>query len=276
MFRVVDIIKKYSLSTKKKFGQNFLVDESLLDKIVTVAGDITGKNVLEIGPGPGGLTYSILKMDPKKLTSIEIDKDLYGILKMEFGGYKNFEVVDGDALKIDETEFFDSEKINVIANLPYNVGTTLLIKWLNNLQKFDSFTLLLQKEVVDRIVAKPFSKDYGRLSILVQALCDAKKAFDVKPTCFLPPPKVISSVVHITPKKIATDVDINKLSYVTMTLFNQRRKKVKKVMEGLVACGKVDRSILTKIDLEKRAEELSVEEFIDIAKATNGGGRVEN
>ena len=184
---IADIIKKYNLITKKKFGQNFLTDEIILDKIVNVAGDIKNKNILEIGPGPGGLTYSILKKEPKKLISVEIDNNLFNILQKEFAEYNNFKVINVDALKINENDYFQNN-INIIANLPYNIGTSLLIKWMKNIKIFESFTLLLQKEVVDRIIASPCTKSYGRLSIIVQALCDVKKAFDVKPTSFCPPP----------------------------------------------------------------------------------------
>ena len=154
----MEIIKKYNLITKKKFGQNFLTTDVILNKIVDVAGDIKNKNVLEVGPGPGGLTSAILKKEPKKLISIEIDNDLFEILKIEFKQYNNFQVINEDALKINENEYFDNN-INIIANLPYNVGTNLLIKWLNNINLFESFTLLLQKEVVERIVAKPCTKE---------------------------------------------------------------------------------------------------------------------
>ena len=132
----MEIIKKYNLITKKKFGQNFLTSENILDKIVAVAGNIENKNILEVGPGPGGLTTSILKQKPKKLISVEIDNDLFNILKVEFNKYNNFEVINEDALKIDESEYFDNN-INVIANLPYNVGTNLLLKWLNRYDKKD-------------------------------------------------------------------------------------------------------------------------------------------
>lgn len=262
---ILDIIKKYNLLTKKKFGQNFLVNKELLDKIVNVAGNIENSNILEIGPGPGGLTYSILEKNPKKLLSIEIDSDCFNILKNEFSNYKNFEVINTDALKINEKDFFNSEKVDVIANLPYNIGTALLIKWLSNLSMFNSFTLLLQKEVVDRIVANPCCKDYGRLSIIVQTFCEVKKAFDIKPTAFLPPPKVMSSVIHIVPKKEIIDVDFNKLSKITFLLFNQRRKKIRKVIQSLVENKKLDKIILKSINLDKRAEELSVTEFIFIS-----------
>ncbi len=261
----MEIIKKYNLITKKKFGQNFLTSENILDKIVAVAGNIENKNILEIGPGPGGLTTSILKQKPKKLISVEIDNDLFEILKVEFDKYNNFEVINEDALKINESEYFNNN-INVIANLPYNVGTNLLLKWLNNIQLFESFTLLLQKEVVERIVAKPCTKDYGRLSIITQALCDAKKMFDIKPESFIPPPKVMSSVVYIKPKQNIENINIKKLGIITQTLFSQRRKKIKSAINLLLKQNFISSNSIINIDLDKRAEELSVDEYIDLSK----------
>lgn len=261
----MEIIKKYNLITKKKFGQNFLTSENILDKIVAVAGNIENKNILEIGPGPGGLTTSILKQKPKKLISVEIDNDLFEILKVEFDKYNNFEVINEDALKINESEYFNNN-INVIANLPYNVGTNLLLKWLNNIQLFESFTLLLQKEVVERIVAKPCTKDYGRLSIITQALCDAKKMFDIKPESFIPPPKVMSSVVYIKPKQNIENINIKKLGIITQTLFSQRRKKIKNAINLLLKQNFINSNSIINIDLDKRAEELSVDEYIDLSK----------
>ncbi len=261
----MEIIKKYNLITKKKFGQNFLTSENILDKIVVVAGNIENKNILEIGPGPGGLTTSILKQKPKKLISVEIDNDLFEILKVEFDKYNNFEVINEDALKINESEYFNNN-INVIANLPYNVGTNLLLKWLNNIQLFESFTLLLQKEVVERIVAKPCTKDYGRLSIITQALCDAKKMFDIKPESFIPPPKVMSSVVYIKPKQNIENINIKKLGIITQTLFSQRRKKIKNAINLLLKQNFINSNSIINIDLDKRAEELSVDEYINLSK----------
>lgn len=261
----MEIIKKYNLITKKKFGQNFLTSENILDKIVAVAGNIENKNILEVGPGPGGLTTSILKQKPKKLISVEIDNDLFKILKVEFDKYNNFEVINEDALKINESKYFDNN-INVIANLPYNVGTNLLLKWLNNIQLFESFTLLLQKEVVERIVAKPCTKDYGRLSIITQALCDAKKMFDIKPESFIPPPKVMSSVVYIKPKQNIENINIKKLGIITQTLFSQRRKKIKNAINLLLKQNIINSNSIINIDLDKRAEELSVDEYINLSK----------
>lgn len=261
----MEIIKKYNLITKKKFGQNFLTSDVILNKIVDVTGDIKNKNVLEVGPGPGGLTSAILKKEPKKLISIEIDNDLFEILKIEFKKYNNFQVINEDALKIHENEYFDNN-VNIIANLPYNVGTNLLIKWLNNINLFESFTLLLQKEVVERIVAKPCTKDYGRLSIITQALCDAKKMFDIKPESFIPPPKVMSSVVYIKPKQNINNINIKKLGIITQNLFSQRRKKIKNAVESLLKQQILTPSSINNIDLNKRAEELTVEEYINMAK----------
>ena len=201
----------------------------------------------------------------KELVYICENDDLFEILKVEFDKYNNFEVINEDALKINESEYFNNN-INVIANLPYNVGTNLLLKWLNNIQLFESFTLLLQKEVVERIVAKPCTKDYGRLSIITQALCDAKKMFDIKPESFIPPPKVMSSVVYIKPKQNIENINIKKLGIITQTLFSQRRKKIKSAINLLLKQNFISSNSIINIDLDKRAEELSVDEYIDLSK----------
>ncbi|MDR2527085.1 MAG: 16S rRNA (adenine(1518)-N(6)/adenine(1519)-N(6))-dimethyltransferase RsmA [Rickettsiales bacterium] len=252
-YNVLNILKKYNLVAKKRFGQNFLVNSDLLSKIANVA-QISGKNILEIGPGPGGLTHAILKECPKKLVSIEIDKNYFNILKNEFIGYNNFEVINNDAVKINESDYFDGN-INVIANLPYNVGTHLLLKWLNNIKIYESFTLLLQKEVVDRIIAKPNTKEYGRLSVMAQAITFPKKMFDISPSSFIPSPKVMSSVIHLKPKQ--TNFSFEKLSKITSVLFANRRKKIRAPIEKL--------KINVVIDLNKRAEELSVDDFINLS-----------
>lgn len=244
---------------KKSLSQNFLTDVSILDRIVGVAAvnGLQDKNVLEIGVGEGALTAAILKQKPKKLLSVEIDNRYYGLVKDKFNGYSNFEIINADAIKIDESTFFN-DKISVIANLPYNVGTTLLLKWLKNIELFETFTLLLQKEVVERIIAKPCTKEYGRLSVLAQAFTYPHRCFDIKPACFTPPPKVMSSVVHLIAKPPV--IDFNKLSRITSALFNNRRKKIKPAIERL------NLPTNLKIDINKRAEELSVDEFIEIAK----------
>jgi len=257
MFSAAYIIKKYNILAKKKFGQNFLTDEKILDRIVSSANITNGCNVLEIGSGPGGLTNAILKANPKKLVSLEIDKEWYEILSQEYKIYDNFELVNKDALTVNEQELFGGEKIKIVANLPYNIGTALLIKWINNLNIFHDFTLLLQKEVVDRIVAKPKTKSYGRLSVLVQSTCAVKKLFDLSPKSFTPQPKVISSLIAIVPKQ-NVQVNIHTLSEITLLLFSQRRKKIRHAV--------ANKSMPDFVDLDKRAEELTVEEYVKLAK----------
>ena len=185
--------KKYNFNFKKNFGQNFLINKKILLKIVSII-NIKNKNILEIGPGSGNLTNFILDKNPKKLVSIEIDKDFYLFLKEKFINFKNFYLINKDALKIKENDLFNNEKINIISNLPYNVGTSLLLKWFKNVYIFENMILLLQKEVVDRIIAKENTKNYGRLSVISQALCVTKKVFNVDNTNFFPKPKIMSSV----------------------------------------------------------------------------------
>jgi 16S rRNA (adenine1518-N6/adenine1519-N6)-dimethyltransferase len=261
-YNITDILKKYKLNTKKKFGQNFLINNNILNKIVAVAGNIENENILEIGAGPGGLTNAILMQKPQKIISIEIDKNYYSVLKNEFLDFNNFEIINDDAMKVIYKNLFtDKEKkIKIISNLPYNIGTHLLLKWIKEAVIFDSFTLLLQKEVVDRIVATPNKKEYGRLSVLLQTFADCKKIFDVKPSNFIPSPKVISSVVHIKIKK-NIDVNFEKISKITSILFNNRRKKIRTAIENF--------NIKSCLNLDRRAEELTVDDFINLTKINN-------
>lgn len=265
MLSTSEIIKKYNLYTKKSFGQNFLTQKELLNKIVSYAGDLTNSNVLEIGTGPAGLTTAILENKAKKLITIDADERCIDIAKIEIKPYfDNLEVVFADALTINEKELFNNNNFKIIANLPYNIGTTLLFKWLENcIENIDNITLLLQKEVVERIVAKNNTKDYGRLSVMCQYLCDVKKCFDISPQAFFPPPKVISSVVSLTPKK---DIDVNiikPLSNLCKLLFNQRRKTI---YNNLKSQYKNAEFILQKCNIDKniRVEQLEIKDFINI------------
>lgn len=265
MLSTNEIIKKYNLYTKKSFGQNFLTQKELLNKIVSYAGDLTNSNVLEIGTGPAGLTTAILENKAKKLITIDADERCIDIAKIEIKPYfDNLEVVFADALNINEKELFNNNNFKIIANLPYNIGTTLLFKWLENcIENIDNITLLLQKEVVERIVAKNNTKDYGRLSVMCQYLCDVKKCFDISPQAFFPPPKVVSSVVSLTPKK---DIDVNiikPLSNLCKLLFNQRRKTI---YNNLKSQYKNAEFILQKCNIDKniRVEQLEIKDFINI------------
>ena len=267
MLTTSEIIKKYNLLANKALGQNFLTNNELIDKIVRCSGDLTKSEVLEIGTGPCGLTTAILRQNPKKLITVDLDERCFNIANTEVKPYYNnlFPLL-GDALNINENTLFEG-KFKIIANLPYNIGTTLLFKWLeNSITKIDSLTLLLQKEVVERIIAKQNTKDYGRISILSQYLCNVKKEFDIKPTAFIPQPKVISSVITLVPKNnIEIDI-IPKISNLAKILFAQKRKTISNNFKNSNYTNYNE--VLEKLNInpQKRAEELSINDFYLMAK----------
>ena len=263
-----ELAKKYGLLAKRSLGQNFLFDHKITDKIAN-SNEISGQNILEIGPGPAGLTRSILKQNPKKLIVIEQDERAIALLEEIKTYYPNLEIIHGDALKIDENKLFNQEKFSIIANLPYNIGTVLLFKWLENLKNISSMTLLLQKEVVQRIVSKENSKKYGRLSVMTNFYCNTKALFDIAAGSFVPAPKVTSSLVQITPReKPIADIEFKILSKICACAFNQRRKMLRSALKSL----NVDvEKLLTKcnIDASLRAEQLELEDFSNLAKNLN-------
>lgn len=275
-----DLIKKYGLDAKKSLGQNFILDKNFTDKIARAAGDLSEFAVLEIGPGPGSLTRSILDAGAKRLVAIEKDQrclEALGELKVFYG--ERFEIIADDALEIDElvilgrasdrgSQEFErsSKKFKIIANLPYNIGTVLLFKWLKIAPQIASMHLMLQKEVVDRIIAKPNSHHYGRLAVMVNFLCETKMVFKVSPTVFTPPPKVTSAIVEIIPRaKPLADVDFKKLEKVVAAAFGQRRKMVK---SGLKSVFENPEEILKEVGIRSdlRPENLTIEEFCRIAQ----------
>jgi 16S rRNA (adenine1518-N6/adenine1519-N6)-dimethyltransferase len=266
MLTTSEIVKKYQLVTKKSLAQNFLLDSNITDKVVKCAGDLNGVEVLEIGCGPGGLTQSILKAGAKKVVVFEMDKRCVDILQAEFK--PNFgdriEIVEGDALAINEREYL-KKPCKIIANLPYNIATKLLFQWLEHADYFESMTLMFQREVADRICAKPKTKAYGRVSVMAQFLCEVEKNFDIKPTAFIPPPKVVSSVVTLVPrkKKLLEEVDVDRLSKVCEVLFGQRRKIIKSKLQALGISE--TEAVKIGIDPNARAEELSVMDFARLA-----------
>lgn len=260
-----DLIKKYQLDAQKSLGQNFILDKNFTDKIVKSAGDLSDSLVIEVGPGPGSLTRSILDAGCKKLISIEKDPRCFDLLA-EFKNFygERFELVAGDALEYDYSKH---EKFKVIANLPYNVGTVLLFNWLKNCDKISSMTLMLQKEVVERIVAKPGDNHYGRLAVMVNFLCKTRLVFTVNKSVFTPPPKVTSAIVEIIPReKPLSDVEFSKLERVVAAAFGQRRKMLRSSLRSvffdntekfLNECG---------IRPEERAENIRIEDFCNLAK----------
>ena len=261
-----EIIAAYDLRAEKKLGQNFLLDLNITDKIARAAGDLAGKTVFEIGPGPGGLTRSLLKTDAKKVIAIEFDERAVRALqslKEAAGG--RLEIVQADALQVDLTTLADGPRA-IVANLPYNIATTLLINWLRQIRDdqnaFSSMSLMFQKEVAGRITSVPGPKAYGRLSVCSQWLCTVKKVFDLPPNAFTPPPKVSSSIVHFTPRATQNDwPSFDELSNVTAAAFGQRRKMIRGSLSAYEA--KLD---ALGIDSTRRAENLTMEEFVAIAR----------
>lgn len=258
-----EVLEIYGLVPKKSLGQNFILNPEITARIASIAGDLSGATVVEVGPGPGGLTRAILDAGAKKVIAIEMDERCIKALNdME---EDRLDVIYQDALNIDPHSFMElGERLCIISNLPYNIGTVLLFKWLPYMAHYQSFTLMFQKEVVNRIIASPNTKDYGRLSVMTQWVANVKKAFDLSPGVFTPPPKVTSSVVHITPKVRLDNIPFRVMEKIVQLAFQQRRKMLKsclKSINGEKLCGEAS------VDPSRRAESLSVEEFIRIAEA---------
>ncbi len=286
---ISSLASKHGIKPLKKFGQNFIFDESLCDKIVTCAyeGNISvvdlAQPVLEIGPGPAGLTRSILKIGAKKLIVVETDSRCIPLLEEIKASYSNLEIIHADALKLDlaglslwpQSSNSSPTKIKIISNLPYNIGTVLLIGWLKNIEYVSSMTLMLQKEVVERIVSAPGSKSYGRLSIIAQSICQVKKCFDVSPKAFYPAPKIWSSIVHLKPLENRIDPKVlDALEIITSLAFSGRRKMLKSSLKSMVqSIGSKDSSeisiedILQKNDIDPclRAENISIRDYLRLA-----------
>jgi len=264
-----EVIADHGLSARKALGQNFLLDLNLTSKIARRAGDLSKCDVLEIGPGPGGLTRALLMEGARKVVAIEMDNRCLAILDQISTAYPNrLTVIEGNALDINPLPELTAP-IRVIANLPYNVGTELLIRWLTPPTwppYWQSLTLMFQKEVAQRIVAAPGSKAYGRLSVLAQWRTDAKMAFEISPQAFTPPPKVTSAVVHLERlDEPRFPADAKDLSRTVSLAFGQRRKMLRASLKSL---GKdvEDRIREAGIDPTTRAEQVSVEGFCRLSQ----------
>jgi 16S rRNA (adenine1518-N6/adenine1519-N6)-dimethyltransferase len=267
-----DVIQRHGLDARKALGQNFLFDLNLTQKIARSAGSLEGVTVFEVGPGPGGLTRAILALGAKKVIAVERDARALPVLAEVADYYPGrLEVIEGDALKIDfatlVAEKAEGGPVKIIANLPYNVGTQLLLNWLlpedGRWPPFwESLTLMFQKEVGLRIVADEEDNHYGRLGVLCGWRTDAHMVFDVPPQAFSPPPKVTSTVVHLTPRTNPLPCDVEKLERVTHAAFGQRRKMLRQSLKPVGG-----EALLNKagIDPQRRAETLSVEEFVMLA-----------
>ena len=252
------------IRAKKSLGQNFLIDKNIIEKIINIT-NIENKIVLEVGPGTGSLTSFILKKKPKKIFVIEKDTELAINLKDKFNN--QIIIVNDDVLKIDETNLFN-DKVTVFGNLPYNISTEILTKWIINLKDkfwFECLILMFQKEVADRIIAEFNTSNYGRLSIISNWKLNVKKIFDIKPGAFSPKPKIDSSLLFFQPKKKFIKInDPNNLEKVTRVFFNQRRKMIKKPFNQLF---NGDQKVLDKlkINLNLRPQNLDLETYYKLA-----------
>jgi 16S rRNA (adenine1518-N6/adenine1519-N6)-dimethyltransferase len=261
-----EIIKKYGLSASKALGQNFLFDQQLLARIAKVPGALDGAEVFEVGPGPGGLTRALLE-GGASVTAVERDRRCIPALE-ELGGHfpEQLRVIEGDALEVDAPALFEG-KPHVVANLPYNVGTALLIGWLSAEWEpwWTSLTLMFQKEVAERIVAPAGSDAYGRLAVLAQWRSTPRIAMNVHRSAFTPPPKVMSAVVHIVPAEAPEGVQLKTLERLTAAAFGQRRKMLRQSLKGVL--GAIEAMDALGIDSSRRAETVTVAEFVALARA---------
>ena len=262
-------LENHGLLARKAFGQHFLLDLNVTRKIVRLGGPFDGETVIEVGPGPGGLTRAVLETDARKVIAVEKDSrflDLLNELKNPYGD--RFEVVEGDALKVDEPALLAAQGLppeaHIVSNLPYNVGTPLLVKWLTGPWQPKTLTLMFQLEVALRIVAPVGDDDYGRLSVLSQVLCDGRRVMDLPARAFTPPPKVDSAVVHLIPKaeRPAREV-IRRLEAVTAAAFGQRRKMLRSSLKSLGG-----EALLEQAGIEPtlRAEQVPPEGFLRLAE----------
>ena len=262
-----EVIAAHGLSASKALGQNFLLDEHLLDRIAAIPGDLADRAVLEIGPGPGGLTRALLRAGAR-VTAIEMDRRcLPALAELGEAFPGRLRVVEGNAMRIDHDDLM-GEPYAIAANLPYNVGTALFTGWLGGETwppRWTSLTLMFQQEVAQRIVAAPGSAAYGRLAVLAQWRARAKLAMKVHRSAFTPPPKVMSAIVHVEPAEAPAGVSARVLAKVTEAAFGQRRKMLRQSLKGLP--GALEALDELGIDPQRRAETLSVAEFVAVARA---------
>ena len=265
-----EVIRRHGLIAKRALGQNFLFDLNLAARIAGAAAPLAGVTVLEIGPGPGGLTRALLALGAAQVIAVERDERAIGALQEIAARYPDrLEVVAADALDFDAPPLLPAGPVRIVANLPYNIATALLVKWVSVEPWppwYDFAVLMFQREVAERIVAAPGSKSYGRLSVLVQWRCQARILFDVKAAAFVPPPKVTSSLVRIAPRPAPLPCDRGHLERVTQAAFGQRRKMLRQSLRSLG----VDTAALIAaagLDPTARAEDISIAGFVALARA---------
>jgi 16S rRNA (adenine1518-N6/adenine1519-N6)-dimethyltransferase len=265
-----EVIRRHGLIAKKSLGQNFLLDLNLAARIGRAAGTLAGVTVLEIGSGPGGLTRALLALGAERVIAVERDERAIAALQEIAEAYPGrLDIVAGDALSIDPRPRVDRHPVRIVANLPYNIATPLLVSWICVEPWppwYDAAILMFQREVAERIVALPGSKSYGRLSVLVQWRCEARILFDVNPSAFVPPPKVTSSLVRLLPRTDPPPCDRKLLETATQAAFGQRRKMLRQSLRSL---GVDVAALLSAAGLSPtaRAEDISIDGFVSLARA---------
>lgn len=271
-----EVIARYGIGARRSLGQHFLLDLNITRRIARESGDMTGQTVIEIGPGPGGLTRALLESGAYEIIAIERDAravEALSILRDAYPG--RFTVIEEDAMTVSLSTLGDPDRPRtVIANLPYNIAQRLLLGWLKDIKSVQSLTLMFQKEVADRLVAAPGSRVYGRLSVITQWLCQVRPLFDLPPSAFVPPPKVTSSVLRLTPRaQPLAPARFEALERVTAAAFGQRRKMLRAALRTL---SKTPLELLEQagIDPTVRAETLEVEQFCALARAFDASGSV--
>ena len=261
-----ETIARHGLGARKRLGQHFLLDLNLTRRIARAAAPLGEGTVIEVGAGPGGLTRALLLEGAAQVVAIEIDARAIGALKeLQAAAEGRLSLVQADAIDIDITRLGPAPR-RIVANLPYNVATALLVRWLHQADHIAEMVLMFQKEVADRLVAPPRSKDYGRLSVLAQHVCSVQRLFDVARSAFVPPPKVTSTVVRLRPRAGGERLaDLHGLEAVTAAAFGQRRKMLRGALSGLFAD---PGAVLTGLELAPtaRAEELSPAQFVHLAR----------
>ena len=268
-----EVIRDHDLRADKRLGQHFLLDTNLLQRIVGLAGDLSGRTVLEVGPGPGGLTRALLQGGAGQVVAIERDpRCIEALAELVAVSDGRLRLIETDALSVDPASIVGGEKLKIVANLPYNVGTTLLIRWLDRLTAIESMTLMFQREVAERLTAAPGSKSYGRLSVLVQWLCSAERLINLPAKAFVPPPKVASSIIGLTPRpKPLAPAGKATLERVLAAAFGQRRKMLRTSLKALLP-DPIPILAAAGIADSARAEEIDVEGFCRLARAVDGAG----
>jgi 16S rRNA (adenine1518-N6/adenine1519-N6)-dimethyltransferase len=264
-----DVIRRYGLAARKSLGQNFLLDLNLAARIARAAGPLESNTVVEIGPGPGGLTRALLALGASRVIAVERDDRAIGALQEIAAHYPGrLDIVAGDALNFDARTLISSSRAHIVANLPYNIATALLVRWITVEPWppwYDSAVLMFQREVAERIVAEIGSNSYGRLSVLVQWRCEPRIAFDVNASAFVPPPKVKSSVVRIVPRPAPLPCDRGMLEAVTQAAFGQRRKMLRQSLRSL-GSDTAELIAAAGLDPTARAQDVSVGQFVLLAR----------